>query len=40
MKKMEEVANESEGDSSFVKKLLMKILHNVNLQVNNIHIRI
>ena len=39
LKKSEEMS-EGEGQAGFMKKLLVKIMHNVNLEIGNIHIRI
>lgn len=40
LKKSEEAKAEQESDSGFIKKLFIKILHNLNLEISNIHIRI
>jgi hypothetical protein len=39
MKKAEEI-KDGDSQNSFMKKLLVKVLHNLNLEINNIHIRI
>lgn len=40
IKKSEEIKTEQSVQSGFLQKLFTKILHNLNLEVNNIHIRI